>query len=118
MKETKIRITYEAPPPGAKLEHVYLERRYLEQLDEWVRVISDHKLTPRETACERRSILQNFIGSELDQNGRQGMWPEIRRGQALSSAGRKIELLTRQVADLEDVNAELLRRIAELEGSE
>ena len=118
MKGTKVRVTYEAPHPGVKLEHFYLERRYLEQLDEWVRVISDHDLTPRESAYERRKIIQNFIGSELDQNGGRAMWPEIRRGQVLSSAGRKIELLTRQVADLEDVNAELLRRIAELEGSE
>ena len=115
MKGIKFRITHEAPHPGGKLEHINLERRYLEQIDAWVQKISDRELTSREVAYERRSILQNFIGSELTQHGPSGLWPEIRRGQALSAAARQIEKLTRQVADLEDVNAALRM---ELEGSE
>ena len=107
MKGTKVRVTYEAPHPGGKLFAINLERRYLEQLDEWVKKISERELTSREVAYDRRSILQAFIGSELTGNAPKGMWPEIRRGQALSAAARQIEKLTRRVADLEDVNAAL-----------
>ena len=113
MKGTKVRVTHEAPHPGGKLFSINLERRYLEQIDDWVKKISERELTSRELAFERRSILQNFIGSELTGNAPKGMWPEIRRGQALSAAARQIEKLTRQVADLEDVNAALRM---ELEG--
>ena len=107
MKGTKVRVTYEPPHPGGKLFSINLERRYLEQLDEWVKKISERELTSREVAYDRRSILQAFIGSELAGNAPNGLWPEIRRGQALAAAARHIELLTRRVADLEDANAAL-----------
>ena len=107
LKGIKFIIKQEAPHPGGKLHSINLERRYLDQIDDWVKEISERELTSRELAFERRSILQNFIGSELTGNAPKGMWPEIRRGQALSAAARQIEKLTRRVADLEDANAAL-----------